>query len=72
MTVNDLVEWDGNALVGWVLIDGIPTRLRATREFIHAHAQGFNDALTWEIDRHRTEIFEKLRPYLVQARTDES
>jgi hypothetical protein len=57
------VEWDGNVLTGWVTINGIPTRMSADRDTIHREARGFNDALTWEIDRHRVEIFEKLMPF---------
>jgi hypothetical protein len=57
------VEWDGKALSGWVIVDGTSRKVTADRNTIHAHAPGFNDALTWEIDRHRTEIFEKLLPF---------
>lgn len=64
------VEWDGEALVGWVVVNGVPTRLRATREMIHSHASGFNDAVSWEIERHRAEIFEKLAPILVRANSN--
>lgn len=59
------VEWDGEVLTGWVTIDGLPTKFTADRDFIHRHASGFNDALAWEIDRHRIEIFEKLMPLLI-------
>jgi hypothetical protein len=59
------VAWDGEALTGWVTIDGLPTKVRVDRDFIHHHALGFNDALTWEIERHRVEIFEKLTPLLI-------
>lgn len=57
------IEWDGRALSGWVVIEGTPKKVSADRETIHAHASGFSDALTREIDRHRQEIFEKLLPY---------
>jgi hypothetical protein len=57
------IEWNGKALSGWVIVNGASTKVSADRETIHAHAPGFNDALTWEIDRHRAEIFEKLLPY---------
>ena len=60
------VEWDGKVLTGWVVINGVPKKVSATRDTIHAHAPGFNDALTWEIARHRSEIFEKLRPHFEQ------
>jgi len=62
------IEWDGNALTGWVTIDGEPVRVSADRETIHRHAPGWNDALTWEIQRFREEIFDKLMPYFVAKR----
>jgi hypothetical protein len=37
----------------------MPTKVRVRRQIIHSHAPSFNDALTWEIERHRAEIFEK-------------
>jgi hypothetical protein len=57
------VEWDGNALTGWVTINGLPTRVTADRETIHRHAPGFDDALDWEIKRHAIEIFEKMKAF---------
>jgi hypothetical protein len=62
----DDVAWDGDALVGWIVVNGAKTKIRATREMIHEHAAGFNDAVTWEIERHRVEIFERLRPVLTR------
>jgi hypothetical protein len=38
----------------------------ADRATIHARAAGFSDALSWEIGRFRTEIFEKLMPFFVR------
>jgi hypothetical protein len=61
------IEWDGKKLSGWMMIGGVPTKVSADRAAIHAHAPGFNDALTWEIDRHRVEIFEKLAPFFRAA-----
>lgn len=58
------VAWDGEALVGWITVDGLPTKVTADREMIHRYAAGFNDAVTWEIERYRVEIFEKLSPHL--------
>jgi hypothetical protein len=63
------IEWDGNELSGWIVINGTPTKVSADRDRIHAHAPGFNDALTWEIDRHRAEIFEKLAPFFQRRAT---
>ena len=64
------VEWDGEALIGWVAINGIPTKVRANREVIHSKAAGFNDAVSWEIERHRIEIFEKLIPFLARTQKE--
>ncbi|WFU37350.1 hypothetical protein QA640_22940 [Bradyrhizobium sp. CB82] len=58
------VEWDGNALVGWVTINGTPIKVAVDRDAVHRHAPGFNDALTWEIKRHGAEILEKMMPFL--------
>ena len=58
------IEWDGNRLTGWITIDGKPVKVSVGREIIHKHAPGWNDALTWEIARHREEIFDKLVPFL--------
>lgn len=63
-TKSTSIEWDGGALIGWVTIDGAPTKVRADRDTIHRYAAGFNDAVTWEIERHRAIIFEKLVPHL--------
>ena len=59
------IEWNGNELSGWIMINGAPTKVSADRDTIHtyAYARGFDDALTWEINRHRVEIFEKLVPF---------
>jgi hypothetical protein len=59
------VEWDGRALVGTITINGVQKRVRATREMIHEYAPGFNDAVTWEIECFRNEIFERLKPFLI-------
>jgi hypothetical protein len=61
------IEWDGNALVGWISIDGVRKRVVVDRHTIHRHAPGFSDALTWEIKRHSKEIFEKLMPFLLST-----
>ena len=57
------IEWNGTELSGWIMINGASTKVSAGRDTIHTHARGFNDALTWEINRHRVEIFEKLVPF---------
>jgi hypothetical protein len=59
------VDWDGKVLSGWITIDGEPVQVSADRNTIHKHAAGWNDALTWEIDRFREEIFDRLKPYFL-------
>lgn len=61
------IEWDGWFLTGWIVLNGVPTKVAANRDAIHQHASGFNDALTWEISRFRSEIFEKLVPFFRAA-----
>ncbi|MBH5371124.1 hypothetical protein [Bradyrhizobium glycinis] len=58
------VEWNGNALVGWVTINGAPIKVVLDRNTIHRHAPGFDDALTWEIKRHGAAIVERMMPFL--------
>jgi hypothetical protein len=65
--MSDEVEWDGQTLIGWVSIGGAATMVKADRETIHCHAAGFNDAVSWEIERHRFEIFQKLKPHLMKG-----
>jgi len=67
--VNGPVEWDGNTLAGWIIINGKAQKFTADRDTIHKYAPGFSDALSWEMDRHRSEIFEKLVPYLTGKRS---
>jgi hypothetical protein len=65
-----LVEWDGEALTGWITINGVPTKVRASREMIHRDAGVYSDAVSWEIERHRVEIFQRLVPALIKATSD--
>lgn len=57
------IAWNGEVLTGWIIVDDVPVKVAADRRTIHAHAPGFNDALTWEIDRFCGEIFERMMPY---------
>jgi hypothetical protein len=49
-------------LVGWLSIGGKRSRVGATVDIIRQHAAGFNAAVTYEIKRHKQEMFEKLLP----------
>jgi hypothetical protein len=62
------IEWSGKVLSGWIMIDGVPTKVTADREAIHARAPSFNDALAWEFDKHSPETFEKLVPFFYTLR----
>ncbi|EHR01358.1 hypothetical protein [Bradyrhizobium sp. WSM471] len=57
------IEWNGEVLTGWIIVDGLSRKVAADRKTIHNHAPGFSDALSWEIDRFYGEIFEKMMPY---------
>ena len=57
------VKWDGTLLTGQIEISGQLFNVSADRETIHQHAAGFDDALTWEIDRFRADIFDKLKVF---------
>lgn len=57
------IEWDGRVLTGWITIDGKTVKVSAARQIIHQYAFGWSDAVTWEIERHREEIFNKLLPF---------
>jgi hypothetical protein len=63
------IEWDGKVLTAWLVVNGVVTKVTADRATIHACAAGFSDALTWEIDRFRTEILEKLLPFFRSQNT---
>ena len=62
-----VAEWNGLALTGWITIDGVPTRVTADRDTIHRYAPGYDDALTWEIKAHATEILEKMKPFFLKT-----
>jgi hypothetical protein len=57
--------WTGDNLVGWLSIDGALTKVTASRDAIHRHAPGYNDAISWELERFSADIFEKLKPYFL-------
>lgn len=62
-----IVEWCGGILTGWVTVDGTTKKVSANRDIIHQYAAGFSDAVNWEIERHKIEIFEKLIPFFSTA-----
>ena len=42
------IEWDGNALGGWVAADGTPPKISVGHNPTHTPADGVNDAQTSE------------------------
>ena len=58
------IQWDGNHLSVWALINGARILCRIPRATIH-EVPLFGDVLTREIARDRVEIFDRLRPAIV-------
>jgi hypothetical protein len=65
--MKDSASWNGDLLVGWVSINGLPTQVTADRDTIHRHAAGYSDAISWELERFSDDIFEKLNAYFVSS-----
>ena len=66
MTAETEIQWDGDTLSRWVILDGRRVLLSASRDMIHS-LSFYNDAVSWEIERHKVDIFERLRPLLLAA-----
>ncbi|MGM4903794.1 hypothetical protein AB8B21_18240 [Tardiphaga sp. 866_E4_N2_1] len=64
------IEWDGTALSGKADVGGRLVDVVVDRGTIHQHAAGFSDALSWEIDRFREEIFDKLQSFFALKYTE--
>jgi hypothetical protein len=58
------IRWDGESLSRWANVNGKRTELRASRDMIHGIAQ-YNDAVGWEIERHKVDIFQRLQHQLL-------
>lgn len=63
---HESVVWTGEVLTGCIMLNGVRATITATRDMIHRHVPGFNDAVSWEIEKHRVEIFEQLAPILIE------
>jgi hypothetical protein len=64
MTFDSDVEWNGGRLSVWVTIDAGRILCQASRDAIHCLAI-YNDAVTWEIERYKSDILERLKPAFV-------
>jgi hypothetical protein len=60
------IQWDGTTLSRWAVIDGQRIQLNASREMIH-RLPLYNDAVSWEIERHKNDIFDRLKSELLGA-----
>lgn len=58
------IEWDGQYLSRWAIVDGNRTQVRVPREMIH-NMPMYNDAIEREIQRDKEDIFEKLKPNIL-------
>ena len=63
--VQSNVKWDSKSqtLSGWASIGENRIRVRIPRVVIHSISI-YNDALEWEIERHKEDIIERLKPVL--------
>jgi hypothetical protein len=55
------IEWDGQFISRWAIVDGKRTQIRVPREMIHGLPM-YNDAIEREIQRNKEDIFERLKP----------
>jgi hypothetical protein len=57
------IEWDGTSLSRWAVVGGNRIHIQLPREMIHS-IPIYNDAIGWEIERYKADIFERLKPKL--------
>ena len=58
------IEWDGTSLSRWAVIGGNRIQVHLTREMIYS-IPIYNDAIGWEIERYKADIFERLKPKIL-------
>ena len=58
------IEWDGQFLLRWAIVDGKRTQVRVSCEMIHGLPM-YNDAIEREIQRDKEDIFERLKPSIL-------
>ena len=52
------------ALSGWTTVNGTRVHVSIPRDMIHG-IPIYNDAAEWEIERNKSDIIDRLKPYLV-------
>jgi hypothetical protein len=57
------IRWDAESqtLSGWILYNDRRVQFHVPREIIHS-IPAYNDAVEWEIERHKDDILERLKP----------
>ena len=58
------IIWDGKCLSAVIAVDNRRVTCTIPHETVHA-IPFYSDALGWEIDRHKADIFERVRDALV-------
>jgi hypothetical protein len=58
------IEWDGQFLSRWAIVEGKRTQVRVPREMINGLPM-YNDAIEREIQRDKEDIFERLKPSIL-------
>jgi len=51
-------------LSGWTTVRGAQVHIRVPRDMIHSIPM-YNDAVEWEIEQYKSDIIQRLGPYLV-------
>jgi hypothetical protein len=58
------IEWDGQFLSRWAIVEGKRTQVRVPREMIYGLPM-YSDAIEREIQRDKEDIFERLKPSIL-------
>jgi hypothetical protein len=66
------IVWDGQEIIAVLRTEGARVTYTVPRDIIHT-IPIYNDAVSWEIDRYKSDIFQRLQPLLelVPARNPE-
>jgi hypothetical protein len=57
------IAWNGDVLTAIIATDGRRVTCSIERDAIHTLPM-YNDAVEWEIERHKIDIFDRLKPML--------
>jgi hypothetical protein len=58
------IEWDGQFLSRWAIVEGKRTQVRVPRKMIYGLPM-YSDAIEREIQRDKEDIFERLKPSIL-------